>query len=642
MKALKLLLVFSLVAVVLLGGLLVALSLVDIDHYKGQIESQVSRVLGREFVIEGDSELRVSLTPGLILRGVRLQNADWGSRADMLYAEEAEIELAILPLLSGHFDIKKLILLEPDVLLETNEAGRGNWEFGESVEEPAAVAEPADAEEPVSIALTLVNVKQGRFRFNDGVTQRAHDLSIENLEVKASGDDQLDWNLASSLDNVAVTLNGRSDSLETLLRDRPWAGRFKGNLDNIKFSLEQSVERPLAWIGLNLKAQIEAPDLDALSKLTARELPPFGPLEIAGKVTSAGALYNVEVSAVAGDAKLALAGSLAQSLDGKGLNLDVTAETPRTKSLTDLAGAELPELGPVAIAGKLTEAGESLKLVMNAKAGDIQIDVDGQLASTLQTQGMGGQLKVTAPSLDAFSALAGTELPSMAPVDLQGSLSDAGQFFKVRLSGTLGKVEVNADTQVAHSFELKGLGGNLSVEAPNLTDFSALTDTELPSLAPVKLEGSLSDLGKSFELDLRGEAGEFSVSAKGQIAESLDGKGVDVDLFAKAPDLALVGDLAGTALPPVGPVEVKAKLIDVSDGHKLEALAARVGKSDLSGSAEIGHQAKPMRILADLNSKLLDLVPFEAAEGSGQAAPAEGADATQEAEGKQAERVFSP
>ncbi len=642
MKALKLLLLFSLVVVVLFGGLLATLSLVDIDHYKGQIENQVSRVLGRAFVIEGDSELRISLTPGLTLRGVRLQNADWGSRADMLYAEEAEVELAVLPLFSGQFDIKKLILLEPDVLLETNEAGRGNWEFGESVDEPEAVAEPTDADQAVSIALTFVNLKQGRLRFNDGVTRRAHDLFIENLAVKRSSDDQLVWDLVSSLNNVDIALQGSSDSLSTLLRDKPWAGRFEGNLGSIKFLLQKSVERPLAWIGLNLQAKIEAPDLNALAKLTARELPPIGPLDIVGKVMSAGALYNVELSAVAGDAKLAIAGSLAQSLDGKGLNLDVTAETPRTKSLTDLAGAHLPELGPVAIAGKLAEAGKFLELLLNAKAGDIRIDVDGQLASTLQPQGMTGKLVVTAPTLHAFSALAGRELPSVAPVNLQGSLSDAGKFFKVLLSGTVGKVEVSADTQVAHSFELEGLGGNLSVKAPNLTDFSALADAELPSLAPIKLEGSLSDLGKAFKLDLKGEAGELSLSAIGQIAKSLDGKGVDVNLFGKAPDLALVGDLAGTALPPVGPVEVKVKLTDVIDGHKLDGLLATVGKSDLSGSAEIGHQAKPIRISADLNSKLLDLVPFEVPAGPEQAAPAEVAGTMQQAKGEQAEKVFSP
>lgn len=41
MKALKLLLLFSLVVLVLVGGLLVTLSLVDFNHYKGQIENQV-------------------------------------------------------------------------------------------------------------------------------------------------------------------------------------------------------------------------------------------------------------------------------------------------------------------------------------------------------------------------------------------------------------------------------------------------------------------------------------------------------------------------------------------------------------------------------------------------------------------------
>ncbi len=107
------------------------------DFARGQIKSAT----GRDLVIDGPVELQVSLTPAVNLEAVRFANAPWGSRADMATLRRLEIEVELLPLLFGEVVVKRLVVVEPDILLETGAEGQGNWVFAEA----AATAEPPSA-----------------------------------------------------------------------------------------------------------------------------------------------------------------------------------------------------------------------------------------------------------------------------------------------------------------------------------------------------------------------------------------------------------------------------------------------------------------------------------------------------------------
>ena len=106
MKVLKYLSMFAAVTVALFVALLLFVNVVEFNRYKRPIENQVSKALGRELVIEGDSELKIFLHPRVRLQGVRLENAPWGSRSDMLNVQEVELKVALIPLLRGELNIE--------------------------------------------------------------------------------------------------------------------------------------------------------------------------------------------------------------------------------------------------------------------------------------------------------------------------------------------------------------------------------------------------------------------------------------------------------------------------------------------------------------------------------------------------------
>lgn len=116
-------------AIVLLVAAVAALLLsLDVDSYRDEIAAEFRKATGRSLAIDGDIDLSISLNPALVVEQVSIANAGWGSRPVMAAIERAEAEVELLPLLTGDLRMSRLVLIEPDILLETNADGLSNWQ----------------------------------------------------------------------------------------------------------------------------------------------------------------------------------------------------------------------------------------------------------------------------------------------------------------------------------------------------------------------------------------------------------------------------------------------------------------------------------------------------------------------------------
>lgn len=146
---------------------------------------KVQAQTGRELHIDGPVGFSISWAPTLFAEGVRFQNAAWGSRPDMARVRRVEVTLALRPLLQGEVDILRVRLVEPDILLETDAQGHGNWVLSR----PAAPAPPAAAE-PAGLSLRLhdAELQAGVLTYRHGRDPRARRLEVPALKAKVSGD----------------------------------------------------------------------------------------------------------------------------------------------------------------------------------------------------------------------------------------------------------------------------------------------------------------------------------------------------------------------------------------------------------------------------------------------------------------------
>ena len=122
------------VAMGLLGLLLLSvfiifavLSAYDYNTLKPEIQGAVADATGKELILEGDINLKMGLSPTLVVRDARIRNVQWGSQPDMAKVKRFEIKVRLFPLLNHRLDIVHLALVEPQMLLETDTAGRSNF-----------------------------------------------------------------------------------------------------------------------------------------------------------------------------------------------------------------------------------------------------------------------------------------------------------------------------------------------------------------------------------------------------------------------------------------------------------------------------------------------------------------------------------
>jgi len=99
----------------------------DLGDLRAAVETQARAVTGRELKIAGAVDLDVSLTPAIAIQDVTFGNAPWGTYPELVSVRRIEVEVALLPLLTGEVRIRRLIVKEPTILLETSQAGQGNW-----------------------------------------------------------------------------------------------------------------------------------------------------------------------------------------------------------------------------------------------------------------------------------------------------------------------------------------------------------------------------------------------------------------------------------------------------------------------------------------------------------------------------------
>lgn len=258
----------------------------DYNRLKPMITAKVKEITGRELVIGGDIDLAIGLTPSIVLEDVTFQNADWGSRPDMVSLKRLEARTAIIPLLSREIVIKRFVLVEPDILIEKNESGKSNLDFGIVPPEDAKETEtpkPRDGARAFFPNLDFVEIKDGRLAYRDAATNTTHAVQIDSFELTpsetvASG---LAAEMKGAYNDRAFSLTSDFGGFEAILDPkRNWPLRLAIDMGKTSVSVNGNVQDVIGAHGLNLAMTLTAESLADLPGLAPGALPEAGPLKI--------------------------------------------------------------------------------------------------------------------------------------------------------------------------------------------------------------------------------------------------------------------------------------------------------------------------------------------------------------------------
>lgn len=368
----KILKILAGVIILLVIALGIFIATFDINRYKGDIIALVEEQTGRDFDIAGELRLRVSLIPTVIVEGVTFGNADWGSAPEMLKVKYFEAQVGLIPLLSGTVAVSRLILVSPEILLETNKQGQGNWVFATAKPETEKKTDAAGATPP-QLNINEVSIKSAKVTYKDGVTGKTTTAIIDEFTTETGGFTQpMELLLRASYNEIPIKVDGTLGSLGDLTSNKSFPLDINASVSDAKLALKGKIDQPLEAKGVDAEVTLEINTLASFEKIAGTKFPKTGPIRAAGQVSEKDGTWFIKaMQAEVGKAKVGVDGKISNPEEIKGLDFVITFEAESLTYLNDLAGTELPAIGPLSLTTNLKDKDGAFQLSnLKLKAGN--------------------------------------------------------------------------------------------------------------------------------------------------------------------------------------------------------------------------------------------------------------------------------
>jgi uncharacterized protein involved in outer membrane biogenesis len=391
------------------------------DAIRPRVEAAVQAATGRAFTLSGPVGLRPSLVPTITLEGPVLANAPGGSRPEMLRARRIEAQVALLPLLSRQVQLERLTLVEPDLLLEMDAQGRGNWQLGPAARPaaPEPSASPAVPSKPVALDVETVTIQGGRVTWRAPGQEEV--VELPRLTLRASDNGILAEGQAVAR-GLTATVNGGTGPLATLLEDRPGEWPFRAGLSAPGLNAEASGALTLPFQGSGWKARLAA-TADTAARLApglpGTALPEAKGLSLVAELDGATGLHSLHASV--NEATVPAAG---RPLAISAAQLAATAPDAPVTLTGKLRIGDLPltlaAQGPTLAVARGADA---MPLAVTLEGEGLSASARGALPPGRQLAATEWQVSLRAADLRSLGARAGTAgLPALHDAGAEGML----------------------------------------------------------------------------------------------------------------------------------------------------------------------------------------------------------------------------
>ncbi|WP_028315618.1 AsmA family protein [Desulfatibacillum aliphaticivorans] len=350
--------IIAALVVLCVGGIAYVLSTLDLNQFKADIETNVQNATGRKLNLAGDVELKIGFSPALTVESVSFANAEWGSQPNLASIDRLEVQVAVLPLLRGAVKIKRLILIKPEILIETNKDGKSNLDFGDS-EKTAASSEssPKEATEPSSgqtgsglnIDVEEFVLQDARLTYKDGQSGSSQELALSLVKASLDSANKLTLSVSGAYNGQPFEVNGETGGLEDAMNPKAdWPLNITAKAGGAVVTVKGAIQDLNGPAGIALDFNAEGKSLADLNAVSGASLPDLGKYALSGKLADAGSKsYKITAlkgqlgeSDISGEAALDMSGkrpNIVLSLTSKALDLrpflpDKSQEVEKPKS----------------------------------------------------------------------------------------------------------------------------------------------------------------------------------------------------------------------------------------------------------------------------------------------------------------------
>jgi hypothetical protein len=350
----------------------------DFSDYKAEVQAAVKDLTGRSLTIDGRFKLEVGLTPKLVAGNVRFANAPWGTRKDMATVRRFEVHVAMLPLLRGKVEVKRLVLVGADVLIETNGRGVGNWvmQRGGSGSTP--------------VALGNLRFRDAKVVYRSGRTGRTYPFAVQSLSAApdASGT-TVRVDLTAVFRDHPFTAAGTVGRFTREADDKsPWPADIVVRTANTELKAKGRLRAPFEVEGMDAQIDLAGPDMSLLNGLFGDGLPAIGPYRVSGRLRDTGRAWSLAaMQATIGDT--GFSGEVTAALDAQPQRVRASLAAKRIDVETLLAHLDLRSAAAAGPA-RARPAGGTRPAADGKFSLDLPSDIDGEFALRAERLRYGG------------------------------------------------------------------------------------------------------------------------------------------------------------------------------------------------------------------------------------------------------------
>ena len=365
------------------------------------------------------------------------------------------------------------------------------------------------------------------------------------------------------------------------------------------------IEDPANLKGVNADLNLAIDSLDWLADYLKTELPPLGALKGSAHVASKGDTFELSDINANLDGKNITAkvtGTIGDLIAVQGVDATVDLGVQSLAFLSKYIEMELPPLGPVQASADINSQGDTFeaKEIKVDLAGDkLHAKLEGYVGDLVNLKGIDARIDFGLQSLAVLSGVAQTDLPSLGPMKGSASIASKGDTFelkKMTVDLADDKIKGKVAASVGDVLKLAGINADINFSVDSLASLNDLTKQELPTTAPITLEGKITSQGglkAPAHIDTVIQSGGVTAAIRGSIAEPLTAKGIDLALNVKAESMQDVGKLTGTEFVSTDPMNLKGRLTSNKNTYELAGLNLQVGKLNVKGKAAFQQPAEP-------------------------------------------------
>ena len=592
---------------VLAGALGLALAIAEDEDYRQAAIFLLERFTGSSVEIRGDFQTILSWEPSFSATDLRIANAPWATAPQLAEVGKIKIQIALKPLLSGVLLVRRLVIEDGILELESGPDNQRNWQVA---------AEPNGGRGGGFLhglpLFELVDLRDVAVRYRDGDSDETTQLAVKELAFSDREQKGI-LKARGSFNDRDFEADGVFGPLaEALQPTAPFPIDLALRFPNLDFELEGTMEEPARGTGMDMKVVGRSDDVAKIVELFGLDVPYAGQLHgealISGDIFSPG-LDDLRFVVNEGSKHhMDISGSVDDLWAFKGVALSLSEVITAEAEIFRILPEEMQVFETVSWETLLRdEGGRYLLDQLNARATSslgAALEIQGRfrlakLALDLPASDIDILLNLTAPNTGAIARPLALGLPELGAIavtaHVKGMAAGPGvESFTVKF-GQGGPFDLTVAGQIAQvattqPMPFTGLDAQVSLRAEKTAPMLSLWQLKPLEFGSLRATARLVDRDAShygfddvkLALD---RADGLEIEASGRIAavsavspDLIEGIELDVGLTARS--LTVLSDLAGAELPDLAPLAGSLTVNGSSASLGIGNIDVRAGKKD--------------------------------------------------------------